>query len=393
MSMSETIRQFAAKHPVFGSDEIRALHGDKAALLVSALAKKGQFERIRNGVFGPVGADDTHPAYEDYLERIHNALVERSKLPGAGKADRLFAWAADHGEFSMAEANRHFGEDMKSTIAPYVKRGTIQHPGEGRYLYEGPRPAARRTAVPMAEPTAEESETILNAIGDRAVTAAQIALDTAIDAPRLRAVLTWMADKGALLFSDPASTNAHRVYRRPGASIEVKADELAMLAIIAAAGTMSTRAASTHKMADTPGLVQTLLAAGHIERSGDDIKLGGASYAATPRGIEALEAAGYQVAEGITIAHRPVESEILRHIDENPGIGYIALHRLMTGDVSENQVEITALRLVRAGLVESTSRRPASLRLTRLGKGVVPKKVAAKRNDTRPRAKATKRNA
>jgi hypothetical protein len=219
MSASDQIREYARLHTVFGSDEIRTIHGEKTALLVTRLAAKGEFARIRNGVFGPPDADEGHPAYQEYLVRIHEARVERSKLPGATLADRFFAWAADRTSFRILEATKEFGVDMKGMVAPYVKRGVIKRISEGEYVYEGPKPAARREAQPMAEPESEDHKSVIAVIGDQAMTALELSKETGIEAPRMRTVLARLAHDGRLVFTQPASTNAHRVYRKPDAVI------------------------------------------------------------------------------------------------------------------------------------------------------------------------------
>ena len=368
MSASEQIREFARQHTVFGSDEIRALHGDKAALLVTRLAAKGEFSRIRNGVFGPVGADDGHPSYQDYLMRIHEARVARSKLPGAALVDRFFAWAADRNSFRIPEATKEFGVDMKGMVAPYVKRGVITRIAEGEYAYQGPKPAARREALPMAEATGSDHDAVIEAIGHQAMTALELSRATGIDAPRMRAVLARLAHDGRLVFTDPASTNAHRVYRLPDARIAPPdEDGMAVLAMTAAAGGMSTRAAATHKIENTPGAMQKLLAAGLVQRSGDDGRLGGAVYTATPEAFTLLADAGYGIEGSVPESHRPVEREVLSVVRDNPGIGYLRLHAMLSRRIEPNQAEITALRLVKAGLLTSTGR-PVRLEITTLGR-------------------------
>lgn len=368
MSASDQIREYARKHVIFGSDEIRALHGDKPALLVTRLAAKGEFIRIRNGVFGPAGTDENHPAYQNYLVRIHEARVERSKLPNATMADRLFTWAAARSSFSIPEASAEFGQDMKGTVAPYVKRGVIERVGVGEYAYQGPKPAARREAQPMAEERSPDHDAVIEAIGDKAMTASDLSAATGIETPRMRSVLARLVHDGRLLYTEPASTNAHRVYRRPAAEIAGPDDDgMALLAIIAASGGISTRAAATHKVGDTPRIIQNLLAAGLVTRMGSDDNLGGAIYNTNGRAMAMLADAGYGIVGSVPESHRPIEREVLTIVAADPGIGYLGVHAAMKREMEPNQVEITALRLVKAGLLCKAGK-PVRLEITPLGR-------------------------
>lgn len=367
-NMSQTIRDYADRHPVFGSGEIRALYGEKAALLVTRLAAKGQFVRIRNGVFGKVEVKEDHPDYQAYLSRMHDALLARAASPEATVADRLFAWASERDSFSVGEASRHFGQDMKGHVAPYVKRGKIERVSEGVYRYLGEVPAARRETSPMAEADGQDHAAVLLVLRQGAMTAAEVARRTGLDVHRLRAVLTRLAHDGRLVRLAPASTNAHHVYHLPEApATELDSDTLSLLAIVAASGTLSTRGARTHHLDDTPRRMQDLHAAGLIEEAGPDPDLGGVAYAPTLEGRQVLDHAGYRIDGTEPLLHRPLERAILATLALQGPCGYDALHQRVGEGKTRNQIELAVARLVKVAAVSTDGAKPCTVAIAAFG--------------------------
>ena len=101
-NMSENIRAYGKEHGVFGADEIRRIHGEKAALLCSRLARKGQFTRIKNGVYSMLDDPDAQDeAYERYLERL---AANRAEEPGPAKASTACFHPQKDGEQLLEQA-------------------------------------------------------------------------------------------------------------------------------------------------------------------------------------------------------------------------------------------------------------------------------------------------
>ena len=359
--MSETIRAYARQHAVFGTDEIRQLHGEKAALLCTRLAKKGDFQRIRNGVYALDGHDDKSPAYAAYLARMEAARELNAKnAPEPKLIDQLIDFAKTNGDFSTPEVNAFFGKEMKGYISSYVKRGVFVRVSPGRYSFATLITAPRREARPSAEPTTEEHEVILDLLQTGTQTIASITQNTGIASIRLKDILETMVRRGETIRREPISKAAKSSYELPNGP-DTQEIDVDALAIIAASGGLSTRALATHKIQNTPDVIRCLEYKGLIARNGHDEALGGTIFIVTAEGVLLLQELGREWQDTVPITQRPKARAILREIRKHPSICYDAL--IEKTSLSRGSVEYIVHQLAKAAVVRIEPTRPVTVRM------------------------------
>jgi len=369
-NMSENIRAYGKEHGVFGADEIRRIHGEKAALLCSRLARKGQFTRIKNGVYSMLDDPDAQDeAYERYLERLAANRAEDAEGEDSKIIDQLIVWMIDQGSATCAEASRHFDRDMKGWFGSYKKRGLFKAEGDGRYSYVGEKPADRRETRPSAIPTKDEMEGVLKQLSSiPRMTVKQIGEEVDMTPVRIKDVLEHMVQQGQVIRHDPISTAAKATYSAANNDarygFETLSDEmLAALAMTASHGSMSARRLVTHHLGNESTLLPNMEAYGFVERSGEDDEMGGASFVITDDGLKALDKSGWKWRGLPAIAHRPVHQAILALSEQDKGTS-IAEIREDTG-ATRFIAEMAVTQLKDEGLIKVVGK---PLTITRIQK-------------------------
>lgn len=371
-NMSQNIRDFAEKYPVFGSDEIRKIYGDKAAALVTRLAAKGMFVRIKNGVFGKTNVDQNHPAYQDYLKRSYDALVIKAASPEATLMDKIYVWASERENFRPSEASAYFGQDVSGHIMSAFKRGKFMRPAEGVYHYPGYIPADRRTAIPMAEEDGPIHRQVLEILKGRLMSAAEIRHEIDVPATKMKAVLERLNHDGKIVRVDPSSINKHYSYHLPGYNgAEKNYEDLCVLAIIAVSGPVSTLGVKNHRILNAYDIMRELYSSGLIKESGIDENLGGKTYEATREGVELLKGNGFSLNGQAPEFFRPLEREIINVLRGGPMIGYEAITDKVFAnqsfDASRKSVHNAIQRLIQAGALTSDGKKPSTVEVSDIG--------------------------
>lgn len=368
--MSENIRVYGKEHGVFGADEIRRIHGEKAALLCSRLARKGQFTRIKNGVYSMLDdAGAQGEAYDRCLERLAANRAEDAEGEDSKIIDQLIVWMIEQGSATCAEASRHFGREMKGWFWSYKKRGLFKTEGNARYSYVGERPAGRRETRPSAVPTKNEMEGVLKQLSSiPRMTVKQIGEQVNMTPVRLKDVLEHMVQQGQVVRHDPISTAAKATYSVANNEVhydfETPSEEmLTALAMTASHGSMSARRLVTHHLGNESTLLPNMEAYGFVERSGEDEEMGGASFIITDAGIKALDKAGWKWRGLPAIAHRPVHRAILALSEQKGGTGIAAI-RKETG-ATRFIAEMAVTQLKDGGLIKAVGK---PLTITRVQK-------------------------
>jgi chromosome segregation and condensation protein ScpB len=364
-NMSQAIRDFAEANPVFGSDEIRKIYGDKAALLVSRLCAKGMFVRIKNGVFCKEHVEDDHPAYQDYIKRIYDALVIKAASPEATMMDKFYVWASERETFRVSEASAHIEHDMGESIRSAWRRGKLVRVEDGVYHYPGYIPADRRTSIPMAEKDGEDHKKVLDLISGRVMSAADIAKQISIPTVRLKDVLTRLVHDNKIVRVDPTSINKHYSYHLPDYKSDMDYESKCVLAIVAVSGPVSTLGVKVHQINNTYNIMRNLLSNKLIEESGKDEKLGGATYKITKSGSQFLKRHGFAFADVNVIAYRPIEREIITILKNGPITSYEAIAKevFSRGKVSatNEMINNAVYRLIAAGVLSSDGKKPSTV--------------------------------
>lgn len=360
-NMSENIRAYGQEHGVFGADEIRRIHGQKAALLCSRLARKGQFTRIKNGVYSmlddPAAQDQ---AYKQYLERIAANRAADAEGENAKIIDQLIVWMIEQGSATCAEASRHFDRDMKGWFGSYKKRGLFKAEGNGRYSYVGENPAERRETRPSVIPTRDELESTLKPLSSvPRMTAKQIGEHVDMTPVRLKDVLEHLVQNGKVTRHDPVSTAAKATYslsgrKAPTAFKNLSEEMTAALAMTASHSGMSARRLATHHLDNEATMLPNMEAYGLVERSGEDAEMGGANFTITDLGIKTLDDCGWEWRGLPAIAHRPVHKAILGLSAQDGGTGIAAI-RKETG-ATRFVAEMAVTQLKDEGLIKVTGK-------------------------------------
>lgn len=385
-NMSENIRSYGQEHGVFGADEIRRIHGQKAALLCSRLARKGQFTRIKNGVYSmlddPAAQDK---AYEQYLERIAANRAADAEGEDAKIIDQLIVWMIEQGSATCAEASRHFDRDMKGWFGSYKKRGLFKAEGNGRYSYVGEKPADRRETRPSVIPTKIERDNILYSLNViPRMSAKQIGEQIArqicqgicdeidgkneISPVRLKDMLEALVEEGIVIRYEPISTTAKATYSlkkdfMPTAFGNLPQEMLAALAMTASNGGMSARRLATHHLGNDTNTFPLMEARGLVDRSGEDEEFGGANFVVTDFGVKVLDSYEWEWRGLPAFAHRPVHKAILALSERKSGTG-IAEIREDTG-ATRFIAEMAVTQLKDEGLIKVVGK---PLTITRIQK-------------------------
>jgi hypothetical protein len=261
MSMSETIREFAKTHPIFGAQEIREQYGDKAAKLVTRLAAKGMFTRVQNGVFALDGYDADQDEYQNYLLRRHEAMVERAQRADASITDQFLYWASAQTTFSQKDASDHFGQDMKGWVHSYLKSRKLEHVGHAAYRYIGYHPAARRDQMPMAKPHQSDDQILASTLTTHVMTVAQISAATDLDSKRTTTIINRLVAENKVLPCFKSSFNQPQYYYIPNTLSELPPGDAAqLLSYIAERETVTVTQAWRHSQDQTQNRIHELLA-------------------------------------------------------------------------------------------------------------------------------------
>ncbi len=368
-NMSENIREYARKFKIFGGEEIAEKYDKKAALLASRLAKKGDFERIMNGVYALPGYDQQSPEYDKYLERVIARIRKRAALPDAKTIDLMIVWSLDNGEFTIGQMNEIHGRNLKGYITNYVSRGIFKRVGPGRYIYEKPNPATRRTAIPMATPTDEEASIILAAIAAGQDTVALMADTTGLDSLRLKNVISHMVAHDVVNESEAMSSAATRSYSIPGEKPELQPEDFNALAIIASTGKTTASQLNHHHINDAPAVVRRLELHGLVKREQEHWTQS-ASYELTNEGADTLLNKG-RIWKGVSaVLQRQTEQSYLKQIQIDGETNHQRLTETLGIDMKQSHH--IARRLITENAIQSQGK-PSVITLTDIGKRAVSK--------------------
>lgn len=358
-SMTQIICDYANQYGVFGADEIRRIHGQKAALLCSRLAQKGKFTRIKNGVYTILkDASAQDNANENYLARIAenraaDALKEEPRV-----IDKLIELMVEKGSLSCAEASKHFGREMKGWFSHCKKKGMLKAEGNAHYSYKGEVPASRRESRPSVIPKKAEIEKIESLLASLPrMTAKQIAEKTNIIPVRLKDVLEHLVQKGTLKRHKSISTAAKATYSlvdKPAKLKDIPNEMLTALAMTASHGYMSARRLATHHLDNDATLLPQMEAYGLVARSGEDKQMGGASFVITEMGLKTLSDENWNWKGLPSIAHRPLFRAIMELSEKKDGTSILGIRKKTKA--TRNSVEKAINTMKAEGLIKTEGR-------------------------------------
>lgn len=150
------IREYVRGHGVVSSAEIRRLHGSRGAKKLAVQCNRGEFVLLARGIAALPGITMKSPEYREFLNRRTRQVTE-----GDGNSrERLMAWAATRGEFTLGEARDAVGVHLDKVPAMLIEQGDIVRVARGVYKATrgSPRPLRARLRLPQ-EVTSAVAET------------------------------------------------------------------------------------------------------------------------------------------------------------------------------------------------------------------------------------------